>query len=162
MLKRIRQFHLYSGLLFAPAIVFFAFSGVLQTFGFHEDQKDGSSAPYWIAAMAEVHKNQKLMDLPESSTAPTTGPRPASASETEKPADIQGAKLFEKGKSEARKSPRHKKSFALQIFIAIMSVGLIASVASGIFMAFAYQRNQKVIWALLIAGTLAPVSFLFL
>jgi hypothetical protein len=35
-LKAIRVLHLYSGVFLAPAILFFAFTGFLQTFSFHE------------------------------------------------------------------------------------------------------------------------------
>lgn len=155
MIKKIRQFHLYAGLFFAPAIIFFAFSGVLQTFGFHEDQENGASAPYWIAAMAEVHKNQKLMDLPESPAPKASTPPTGSQNQTE---NANKDEVI----PDPIKSPRHSKSLALQIFIAIMSVGLIASVVSGIFMAFTYQRKKSVIFGLLIAGTLIPVAALFL
>jgi len=69
-MKQIRQLHLYLGTLFAPLIIFFAFSGALQTFGFHESTKDGSyRAPAWIAALAEIHKDQRIAHAGKSSPA---------------------------------------------------------------------------------------------
>jgi len=60
--QRIRQLHLYLGVLFAPLVIFFAFSGALQTFTLHESTKDGSyRAPAWIATLAEIHKDQRTV-----------------------------------------------------------------------------------------------------
>jgi len=57
-MKQIRQLHLYMGTLFAPAILFFAFTGALQTFGLHEGARGSNSTPpAWIAQLAQVHKN---------------------------------------------------------------------------------------------------------
>ena len=57
ILRRVRQFHLWLGMLFAPAILFFAFTGALQTFDFHETE-DGIAPPKWIATIAAIHKKQ--------------------------------------------------------------------------------------------------------
>ena len=60
-MQRIRQIHLWLGVFFAPLIIFFAFSGMLQTFRWNDSLKDGSyTAPAWIVKMAAVHKNQHL------------------------------------------------------------------------------------------------------
>jgi hypothetical protein len=42
-----------------------------------------------------------------------------------------------------------------------MSSGLIASALTGIYMAFKFKRNTKLIVLLLIAGIFVPVAFLF-
>ena len=60
-MQRIRQLHLWLGVLFSPLILFFAFSGMLQTFNWHESQKNGSySAPAWMVKIASIHKNQQF------------------------------------------------------------------------------------------------------
>jgi hypothetical protein len=53
--KTLRRWHLYLGVLFAPIIVFFAITGMLQTFGLHE----GSGANAWIAHAAAIHKDAR-------------------------------------------------------------------------------------------------------
>lgn len=59
-MKRIRQIHLYLGVLFAPLFIFFAISGALQTFRLQESPKGSTySPPGWIVRFAEVHKNQR-------------------------------------------------------------------------------------------------------
>jgi hypothetical protein len=61
VMRRVRQIHLWLGVLFSPLIIFFACTGMLQTFNFHESEKNGSyKAPAWIVKMAQVHKNQRL------------------------------------------------------------------------------------------------------
>lgn len=60
-MKTVRQLHLYLGCFFAPLLVVFAFTGVLQTYELHESAKDGSYvAPPWIVAAATLHKHSAL------------------------------------------------------------------------------------------------------
>ena len=54
-----RLLHRYLGLLLAPSILFFSFSGALQLFHLHEaDPGETVQPPRWIAAMASAHKDQ--------------------------------------------------------------------------------------------------------
>jgi hypothetical protein len=57
LLKLARQIHLYIGLFSAPALLFFAFSGALQTFSLHKSSS-GYKPASWIAVLGELHKNQ--------------------------------------------------------------------------------------------------------
>ncbi len=60
-MKTIRRVHLYLGCFFAPLLVMFAFTGVLQTFELHESAKDGSyTAPRWLRTAANLHKHAAL------------------------------------------------------------------------------------------------------
>ena len=69
-MKQIRQLHLYLGTLFAPLIIFFAFTGAMQTFGWHQSLKNGSyNAPAWIVALSEIHKDQRMAHGAKSSLA---------------------------------------------------------------------------------------------
>src|SRR5689334_13374270 len=58
--RRLRQLHLYLGVVFAPVIVFFAFSGALQVLGLHEPVH-GTAPPAWISQLSTLHKHQRLM-----------------------------------------------------------------------------------------------------
>src|SRR5947209_4657564 len=60
MIRAARQLHLYLGLFFAPSIIFFAFTGAMQTFSLHENKHPGDHNPQWIATLASVHKDQVL------------------------------------------------------------------------------------------------------
>jgi hypothetical protein len=54
-----RKTHLYVGVFTAPAILFFALSGTLQTFSLHETAREGSyTPPRWILLFAQIHKKQ--------------------------------------------------------------------------------------------------------
>jgi hypothetical protein len=65
MLKRISQIHRWLGVLFAPLIIYFACTGVLMTFQWHESTKDGSyRAPKWLVTLSHVHKDQRLARAP--------------------------------------------------------------------------------------------------
>jgi len=116
-MRQIRQLHLYLGTLFAPLIIFFAFSGALQTFGFHESTKNGSyQAPGWIVTLANIHKDQRL----------TRGPKGGS-------------------------------SVLLKWFVVLMAVGLIATTLLGIYMAFKFNRDKRVVCGLIILGIVIPL-----
>ncbi len=60
-MKTLRQLHLYLGCFFAPLLVVFAFTGIVQTYGLHKSQKDGSyTAPRWLQQAANFHKHAAL------------------------------------------------------------------------------------------------------
>src|SRR6185437_924588 len=60
-LKRIRSLHLYLGIFITPALLFFAFTGALQTFSLHETTRGSSyKPPAWIATLAQIHKKQTM------------------------------------------------------------------------------------------------------
>jgi hypothetical protein len=147
-MKSIRQLHFYLGIFFAPSIIFFAFSGALQTFSLHENKVPGSHNPEWIAK-AEIHKDQRLPQLTEEQVADAAKPeegeeQPVSTPSTEPP------------------SPKRKPSLPLKLFVLFMSVGLMLSSFLGIYMAFKYNRDRRIIWSLLIAGTALPMALLLL
>ena len=117
-MKQIRQLHLYLGTLFAPMIIFFAFSGALQTFQWHEKGKSATyRPPAWIVTLAQIHKNERM-------------------------AQADG------------------KSVALRWFIMVMSVGLIITTLLGIYMAFKFNRDRRIIWGLMGLGFIIPVAAL--
>jgi DNA relaxase NicK len=62
MLKKIRQIHLYLGVLFAPLLIVLAVSGALQTFRLQDKPKDGGTyePPQIIVKLADFHKDQKI------------------------------------------------------------------------------------------------------
>ncbi len=59
-LKSIRNVHLYLGCFFAPLLMAFVLSGVLQTFHLHEERKDGYQPLAPVKALAEVHMHQRF------------------------------------------------------------------------------------------------------
>jgi hypothetical protein len=141
-MTRIRQLHLYLGTLFAPSIIFFAFTGALQTFGLHEASKSSGEPPRrWIATLAEVHKNQRL------SKPQTTG-----SALQEKDSNLNlGPKQTEQP---------HRAVLALKCFVLLMAVGLITAAVLGIYMSFKYNRDKRVVYGLLLIGVALPFALL--
>ncbi len=59
VLKFTRKVHLLLGIFTTPALLFFAFTGAMQTFSLHETtQGSAYKPPAWIASLAQLHKKQ--------------------------------------------------------------------------------------------------------
>src|SRR5271156_3517625 len=85
LLRYIRLIHLYFGAFLAPAILFFAFTGALQTFSLHETTRGSSyKPPAWAVLLAQIHKKQTpivpVRKLPPADK-PTEKSAPQQASE---------------------------------------------------------------------------------
>jgi hypothetical protein len=142
-MKAIRQIHLYLGTFFAPTITFFALTGAVQTFGLHEDARDGSyHAPTWLSMLAEIHKDQSL-EKPHRGPPPGVAPGRTSSGAPGAPRKAQA-------------------SLPLKVFVAFMAIGLIVAATLGIYIAFKNIRARKLTWTLLVLGTALPVALLFL
>jgi len=143
LLKRVRQFHLWLGTFFAPAILFFAFTGALQTFSLHEGRPgEPYQPPQWIVKLAQIHKKQNMVTRPPGPPRAKQSPR--------------------KDEAPAQPRPNPASTLILKWFVFLMSLGLISTTALGIYMAFQFTRDARVIWALLAAGTILPTAILIL
>jgi len=140
-MRTIRLLHRYLGLFFAPAILFFSFSGALQTFGWHETTRGRSyEPPAWIVRMSQLHKKQTL-SVPAPKTKAPKGPI------SDPPTDP------------IKKDTRDvKMKFVLKCFVFIMSIGLMLSTVLGVIMALRYGKDARLIWALVLVGFLFPVA----
>jgi hypothetical protein len=151
-MKNIRQIHLFLGTFFAPAIVFFAFSGILQIFGLHEREgREGPPPAAWIAELAEIHKNQHLRV--------EAAPR----NEVKHAPDVQD-------EHDGHESPNHAQStsaksvaptWALKAFCLLMAIGLIGTSLLGITIALQNPRTRRNAWISLMAGLLLPLLLLY-
>jgi hypothetical protein len=128
----IRQIHVYISVFVAPSLLFFAFTGALQTFRI-PDQK---TAPVVIQKLARLHKDDVFAVKP---------PRP----ERPKAAGHDGP--------DHAKPPTKPSTEAMKWFAATVSVGVIFSTLFGLWMALAYSRQKLIVWILLAAGVAAPV-----
>jgi hypothetical protein len=144
-LKLLRQIHLYIGVFIAPALLFFAFTGALQTAGLHEPiQGSTYKPPAWIVTLSQLHKKQ-------TTTVPVRKPRPAT--DAPKPE-----------KSAAPKTPDvpaapPKNHTAMKAFFLLVSLGLFTSTLTGLYMAYKYNSNKLVVTYLLAAGIILPLIF---
>jgi hypothetical protein len=161
ILKFLRKIHLYLGVFIAPALLFFAFTGALQTFSLHETTQGSSyKPPAWIATLAQLHKKQTtvvpvrkqrpaLPDIPKT-TASRIDPSSSSAGPT--------SVIPQTAKIPDASSP--KSHLPMKIFFLLVSLGLSLSTLTGIYMAYKYSRSKLLISALLLAGAIMPLILL--
>ena len=142
--RQLRKLHQYVGLFFTPAILFFAFSGALQTIGLHENHDGGPPPSGWIRWMASVHKDQRLL-------------RPTPDEAAPRPPRQQG---------EDHAPPEHRDEgpspIPMKAFVVLLSLGLIASSLLGVTIALTNRTLRKYNVIALALGTLVPVALLFI
>jgi len=147
LLHYTRYTHLYLGVFISPALLFFAFTGALQTFSFHETTRGSSyKPPAWIATLAQVHKKQNM-------TVPVKKLQPLPVQTAKPGADKSQPPVV---------TAKPHNAMPLKLFFLVVSVGLFNSTISGIYMSYRYVRNKPLITSLLIAGTILPIVLAFL
>jgi hypothetical protein len=166
ILKYTRLAHLYVGVFISPAILFFAFTGAIQTFSLHETTRGSSyKPPAWAVMLAQIHKKQtpivpvRRPPPPEKSadTDTTKSGKPDSAPLPNGAPNAPAAAT--KPPSPDAVVPRPHNTVPLKIFFLLVSIGLFASTLSGLYMSYKFIRNTKLITALLIAGIIVPIVF---
>jgi hypothetical protein len=151
-LKFVRQLHRYLGVFIAPSLLFFAFTGTLQTLSLHESSAGSSyKAPAWIATLAQIHKNQTdMVKKPKPGPDKPKGDKPSDA----KAPDTPAAPLT------ALPVAKWKMHTPLKAFFVLVALGLFTSSLTGLYMAFKYGGSRMVVLVLLVAGVVVPVVLL--
>jgi uncharacterized iron-regulated membrane protein len=151
LLKAARLVHLYLGVFITPALIFFAFTGFVQTFSLHETTRGSDyKPPQILVQLGQLHKKQTLV-------VPTRKPQPPAA---EKPRDAAPIPKADAPKP-APPGAKPKNLLPMKLFFALVSLGLLTSTFTGLYMSYKYIRNAKLITALLIAGILIPIALTF-
>lgn len=144
--RRLRAIHLYLGALFAPALLFFAFSGALQEFSLHEAGPGSTySPPAWIVRLAQVHKHQTLAMPPAKHPKAAAARKPGAHDERPQPSAPAPVKL---------------RTWFARGFFAAAGAGLIVSTLIGVYLAFRFTRRPRVVGALIVLGLVAPLVLL--
>jgi hypothetical protein len=163
-LKYTRLVHLYIGVFIAPALLFFAFTGALQTFSLHETTRGSSyKPPAWAVTLGQIHKKQTPI-VPARKVPPPD--RPADKPAQDKPTqdksqsspDLspQSAPNLPPRSSESA-TPKPQNALPLKFFFLLVAIGLFVSTLSGLYMSYKYIRNRALITAILLAGIIVPV-----
>ena len=147
-MQKIRRYHYYLGVFFAPMIILFAFSGALQTFRLQEEKGWGSQPPVWIEWMASIHKDSKLLKAK------------APEADHDAPAKPEAAKPAEAPKPDRPKPPKANK-LPMQIFMAVMSAALLLSTCLGITIALNSRATRSGAMVMLALGVLVPLAVLY-
>jgi uncharacterized iron-regulated membrane protein len=154
-LKYTRLLHLYLGVFIAPALLFFAFTGALQTFSLHETTRGSSyKPPAWAVTLAQIHKKQTTVvpvrklpppDKPVADKPATLPPQPSSPPKTP-----------------YAPAPETHNPLPLKIFFLLVAIGLFVSTLTGLYMSYRYLRNRLLITAILVAGIVIPIALTIL
>ena len=158
-LKYLRLIHLYTGVFIAPALLFFAFTGALQTFSLHETTRGSSyKPPTWAVMLAQIHKKQtptvpvkKLPPPDKQADKPTQEKAQSSSSTTSQPAPAEAPGTT------GEAAPKSHNPLPLKYFFLLVSIGLFVSTLSGLYMSYKYIRNRRLITVMLLGGVIVPV-----
>ena len=154
LLRSVRLIHLYLGVFIAPALLFFAFTGALQTFSLHETTRGSSyKPPAWAVTLGQLHKKQTTV-VPIRKLPPPEKASPAAKSQ--QPASTAVAQP-----APATPAARPHNTMPLKIFFLIVSIGLFLSTISGLYMSYKYIRNKLLVTGVLAAGIIVPIVLPF-
>jgi hypothetical protein len=175
LLRILRKLHLYLGVFTAPALIFFAFTGALQSFSLHETSQGSSyRPPAWIVAMAQLHKKQTT-EVPVRKQRPEPNSRPGPADKGDRLEDGQPARGKHKAAQpttlptapEEAAAPAQsglpampRSHLPMKIFFLLISASLFLSTLTGIYMAYKCSRGKLLISGLLAAGVVLPLLLL--
>ena len=186
LLRSSRTIHLYFGLFISPALLFFAFTGALQTFSLHETtQGSDYKPPRWAVVLGQIHKKQTSIvpvrkarpaERPQAPAASPATPGAPDRTRTEHGPDGMRPEVADSHRSgqalasgaapaspkDAAPSgpPKQKRHLPLKIFFLIVSVGLFTSTLTGVYMSYKYTRNKVAVTLILVAGTVLPLLLL--
>jgi hypothetical protein len=148
-LKYLRLTHLYTGVFVAPALLFFAFTGALQTFSLHETTRGSSyKPPAWAVMLGQIHKKQTPI-VPVRKPLPPDKQLDRATPEKAQPSS----------KPTGEAAPKSHNPLPLKCFFLVVSIGLFVSTLSGLYMSYKYIRNRRLITVMLLAGIIVPVLF---
>ncbi|GAA0335161.1 hypothetical protein GCM10009087_51890 [Sphingomonas oligophenolica] len=145
--RQLRKLHHYVGVFFAPAILFFALSGAVQTFRLGEEKGWGGTPPAALVWMTSVHKDQAL---PRA-----RAEKPAARPEAAKAPRGDGDRADDR-----RRAPRGPSPLPLKIFVVLLALGLTLSTALGLTIALTNRATRRMSILLVIAGTVLPLLLL--
>lgn len=151
-LKTARTIHLYLGVFTAPMLLFFAVTGGLQTFSLHETHAGSSyTPPAWLASLSQLHKKQTLVISPKKRR-----PAPATIGVPEASAATAAAQV----QAPASDKKPAQNLLPMKIFFALIALGLLVSVLSGLFMAWRFSRKPGLFGSVLVGGIAVPLLLL--
>jgi hypothetical protein len=138
-LRSLRQWHHLIGVFLAPAILFFAFSGLIQVLGWQDARNPPPAG--WVSAIAGIHKKQAW-------------PKPRPAEPARKPAAARPA---------GGDDHDHGGLFSpLKIFAMLVAIGLFTTTLIGLTIALGTRAMRGKALIALGLGVAVPVVLLLL
>lgn len=172
LLKFCRTIHLYLGVFTAPALLFFAITGGLQTFSLHETTRGSSyTPPAWLATVALLHKKQTIVAPPKrprpveivapiAADAGTAAPSSAAAGAGRAITATGVASAIKAAPAAADGDTPKKNLLPMKLFFALVASALALSTLTGIYMAYRYSRKPALVSGVLLAGIVLPLLLL--
>lgn len=163
LLKWLRQIHLYLGVFTAPMLLFFAFTGGMQTFSLHETTRGSSYTPQaWLATLAQLHKKQTIVmpprrPHPPEMAAPGADAHEAPAPATANPATDAKMTSAPAGPADNAGARPKKNLLPMKIFFALVALSLMLSTLTGLYMAYRFTRHGKRMAMVFLAGIIVPL-----
>jgi hypothetical protein len=153
----LRLIHLYTGIFIAPALLFFAFTGALQTFSLHETTRgSGYKPPAWAVMLAQIHKKQTPV-VPARKAPPQDKQADKVAPEKTQSSAVSQPPAAEPPKPDSEAAPKSHNTLPLKYFFLLVSIGLFVSTLSGLYMSYKYIRNTRLITLVLLGGVIIPL-----
>jgi hypothetical protein len=137
-LRSLRQWHHLIGVFLAPAILFFAFSGLIQVLGWQDLRNPPPAA--WVSTIAGIHKHQML-------------PKPRPAEPARKPAAARPAEDDDHD---------HGGLSPLKIFALLVAIGLFTTTLIGLTIALGTRAMRGKALIALGLGVAVPIILLAL
>ena len=141
----VRKTHLYVGVFIAPAILFFAATGMLQVLSLHQSSP-GYTAPVLLQRLGALHKDQVF-----------GAPRKEDADADAKADREAGGPAARPGAPPRGPRPIGLVRWILKGFAELVGTGLIANTLLGLYMAYKLNRNLWLTGGLFAAGVVIPV-----
>lgn len=130
--RNLRRVHTWIGMFFAPGVLFFSATGLIQTIGL----QDGRNPPAWISWSAGIHKHQQAPRPRPPRPEPASGTRPDGPPREEE----------------------HEQAFVwLKPYVLLLAAVLFVTTAMGIAIAFANRNTRRTNAVLLGAGVVVPL-----
>jgi len=137
----IRQWHFYIGMLIAPSVLFFAATGALQLFSWHEAHGNYTPPPI-LEKLSSVHKDQ-VFAAGRHHDAPAAAKPPGAAAPAADDDKLKTSTLI------------------LKIyFFWIVAGGLIVSTLLGLWIGLTHPLRRRAAWILVGLGALIPIVLL--
>jgi len=164
-LKFCRSIHLYLGVFTAPALLFFAITGGLQTFSLHETTRGSTyQPPALLATLALMHKKQTIVAPPKRPRpADSVAPAPAGMANPSEAKALPDVDAGSKSGGQDHEGAHPKKNLLpMKLFFALVAVSLVLSTLTGIYMSYRYSRRPRLVSSILLAGVLVPLALLWI
>lgn len=141
-LKVFRTLHLYLGVFTAPALLFFAFTGALQSMDLHEASRgSGYQPPAWLASMAHMHKKQSFEVSARRAVPKASGAHAA---------------IGAPARMDAKPAASKHSPWPMKVFFVLVALSLLLSTLTGVYLGWRHTRHRRRYGAVLAAGILVP------